>query len=189
LARAGVGEGSPRAHGENVAADGCRRISFGFESGCDRVLRKTNKRFSTRDVQVISALFSDSLDLNPPGRSTPAALLSFPQSGRLAYRKAAPMAIFPPPCDLAKRFGHWWRSWRTRTRGGARTHALRIINPGPICLEAGSLPWAGQTKEARFSGRIRAKRVSLTAELQRGVVAPTVRDSRGCETAHVRRSG
>lgn len=38
---------------------GCTRISFGFESGCDRMLRSLNKRFNKEEVRAISKLFEE----------------------------------------------------------------------------------------------------------------------------------
>jgi radical SAM superfamily enzyme YgiQ (UPF0313 family) len=38
---------------------GCRQISFGFESGSDRMLRSLNKRFDKREVSAISNRFAE----------------------------------------------------------------------------------------------------------------------------------
>jgi len=38
-----------------MAAAGCDEVSIGFESGCDRILRAMNKRFSTADVRAAAA--------------------------------------------------------------------------------------------------------------------------------------
>jgi radical SAM superfamily enzyme YgiQ (UPF0313 family) len=44
---------------ELMAAAGCGQISLGFESGCEKMLRNLNKRFSLEDIRVTSALFAD----------------------------------------------------------------------------------------------------------------------------------
>jgi radical SAM superfamily enzyme YgiQ (UPF0313 family) len=36
---------------------GCRQISFGFESGSDRMLRGLNKRFGQKEVSAVSKMF------------------------------------------------------------------------------------------------------------------------------------
>jgi radical SAM superfamily enzyme YgiQ (UPF0313 family) len=38
---------------------GCRQISFGFESGSDRMLRSLNKRFDKREVSAVSNMFAE----------------------------------------------------------------------------------------------------------------------------------
>ena len=38
---------------------GCRQISFGFESGSDRMLRSLNKRFDKREVSAVSKMFAE----------------------------------------------------------------------------------------------------------------------------------
>jgi radical SAM superfamily enzyme YgiQ (UPF0313 family) len=38
---------------------GCRQISFGFESGSDRMLRSLNKRFDKREVSAVSERFAE----------------------------------------------------------------------------------------------------------------------------------
>jgi radical SAM superfamily enzyme YgiQ (UPF0313 family) len=38
---------------------GCRQISFGFESGSDRMLRSLNKRFDKREVSAVSKRFAE----------------------------------------------------------------------------------------------------------------------------------
>jgi radical SAM superfamily enzyme YgiQ (UPF0313 family) len=38
---------------------GCRQISFGFESGSDRMLRSLNKQFNKHEVSAVSKMFAD----------------------------------------------------------------------------------------------------------------------------------
>jgi radical SAM superfamily enzyme YgiQ (UPF0313 family) len=38
---------------------GCRQISFGFESGSDRMLRNLNKRFDRKEVSAVSKMFAE----------------------------------------------------------------------------------------------------------------------------------
>jgi radical SAM superfamily enzyme YgiQ (UPF0313 family) len=38
---------------------GCRQISFGFESGSDRMLRSLNKRFDHKEVRAVSQMFAE----------------------------------------------------------------------------------------------------------------------------------
>jgi radical SAM superfamily enzyme YgiQ (UPF0313 family) len=49
-----VHEGLVRA----MAAAGCREVSLGFESGCPRILREMNKRFTPEDVRRTSDLLT-----------------------------------------------------------------------------------------------------------------------------------
>jgi len=42
-----------------MAKAGCIEVSLGFESGCERILRKMNKRFSPDDVRRTSNMFRD----------------------------------------------------------------------------------------------------------------------------------
>lgn len=49
-----VREGLVRA----MAASGCREVSLGFESGCARILREMNKRFTPEDVRRTSDLLA-----------------------------------------------------------------------------------------------------------------------------------
>lgn len=42
-----------------MAKAGCREISLGFESGCDRILRQMNKRYSSAEVRQLAAMFHD----------------------------------------------------------------------------------------------------------------------------------
>jgi radical SAM superfamily enzyme YgiQ (UPF0313 family) len=42
-----------------MAKAGCMEVSLGFESGCGRILRRMNKRYSLEDVRRISARFKD----------------------------------------------------------------------------------------------------------------------------------
>jgi radical SAM superfamily enzyme YgiQ (UPF0313 family) len=38
---------------------GCRQISFGFESGSDRMLRRLNKQFNRQEVSAVSKMFAE----------------------------------------------------------------------------------------------------------------------------------
>jgi len=38
---------------------GCRQISFGFESGSDRMLRRLHKRFNRKEVSAVSEMFAE----------------------------------------------------------------------------------------------------------------------------------
>jgi radical SAM superfamily enzyme YgiQ (UPF0313 family) len=38
---------------------GCRQISFGFESGSNRMLRRLNKRFDKNEVSAVSKMFAE----------------------------------------------------------------------------------------------------------------------------------
>ena len=58
-----------------MARVGCREISLGFESGCNRMLARLNKRFTTEDVRTVAKMFADAsifrrgfLLLGGPGR-------------------------------------------------------------------------------------------------------------------------
>ena len=42
-----------------MARVGCREISLGFESGCNRMLARLNKRFTTEDVRTVAKMFAD----------------------------------------------------------------------------------------------------------------------------------
>jgi len=42
-----------------MAAAGCREVSLGFESGCDEILRRMNKRFNARDVRRAAKILCD----------------------------------------------------------------------------------------------------------------------------------
>lgn len=42
-----------------MAKAGCREVSLGFESGCERILRKMNKRYTPDQVRQTSAIFKD----------------------------------------------------------------------------------------------------------------------------------
>ena len=42
-----------------MAKAGCIEVSLGFESGCEQILRKMNKRYSLGDVRRISAMLKD----------------------------------------------------------------------------------------------------------------------------------
>ncbi|MFH1765700.1 MAG: radical SAM protein [Gemmatimonadota bacterium] len=102
---------------ELMAAAGCRQISLGFESGCDRILNNMNKRFSTRDVQAISTLFADHgiermgfLLLGSPGetRDSVDQSLDFADSLDLnALRLSAGVRIYPETelADVARQQG------------------------------------------------------------------------------------
>ena len=43
---------------EAMAGAGCTEASLGFESGCDRILKAMNKRFTTRDVRDAASMLS-----------------------------------------------------------------------------------------------------------------------------------
>ena len=42
-----------------MAKAGCMEVSLGFESGCERILHRMNKKYSLEDVRRISAMFKD----------------------------------------------------------------------------------------------------------------------------------
>jgi radical SAM superfamily enzyme YgiQ (UPF0313 family) len=42
-----------------MAKSGCKTVALGFESGCERILRSMNKRFSPEDVRGISRMLAD----------------------------------------------------------------------------------------------------------------------------------
>jgi radical SAM superfamily enzyme YgiQ (UPF0313 family) len=42
-----------------MARVGCREISLGFESGCNRMLARLNKRFTTEDVRTVAKMFAE----------------------------------------------------------------------------------------------------------------------------------
>lgn len=42
-----------------LAKAGCREVSLGFESGCEQILRKMNKRYSPDQVRQVSAMLKD----------------------------------------------------------------------------------------------------------------------------------
>jgi radical SAM superfamily enzyme YgiQ (UPF0313 family) len=44
---------------EDMARGGCREVSVGFESGCDRILEKMNKKFSSEDVRLTCQMLAD----------------------------------------------------------------------------------------------------------------------------------
>ena len=102
---------------ELMAAAGCRQISLGFESGSDRILKKLNKRFSTREVQAISTLFADQgiermgfLLLGSPGETQDSVeeSLDFADSLELnALRLSAGVRIYPDTelADVARQQG------------------------------------------------------------------------------------
>lgn len=84
---------------------GCRQISFGFESGSDRILQSFNKRFNREEVRAISALFEEAgierrgfLLLGGPGetKDTVEESLSFADSLNLdALKITAGLRIYP----------------------------------------------------------------------------------------------
>ena len=43
----------------DMARSGCNEVSLGFESGCDRILRIMNKRFTAEEVRLTSRLLAD----------------------------------------------------------------------------------------------------------------------------------
>jgi radical SAM superfamily enzyme YgiQ (UPF0313 family) len=84
---------------------GCSQISFGFESGSDRMLRSFNKRFNTQQVRAVSKLFEEAgierrgfLLLGGPGETKDSVeeSLSFADSLNLAQLKVtAGLRIYP----------------------------------------------------------------------------------------------
>jgi len=76
---------------------GCSQISFGFESGSDRILRATlNKKFNTEEIKTVSKMFQETgiermglLLLGGPGetRGSVEESLSFADSLKLAALK------------------------------------------------------------------------------------------------------
>ena len=85
---------------------GCRQISFGFESGSDRILRTTlNKKFNTEEVKTVSKMFGEAgiermgfLLLGGPGetKDTVEESLSFADSLNLdALKITIGLRIYP----------------------------------------------------------------------------------------------
>jgi radical SAM superfamily enzyme YgiQ (UPF0313 family) len=84
---------------------GCSQISFGFESGSDRMLRHLNKRFNTEEVRCVSEMFQEAgierrgfLLLGGPGETKDSVeeSLSFADSLNLDYLKiTAGLRIYP----------------------------------------------------------------------------------------------
>jgi len=67
-----------------MAASGCRGVSLGFESGCERMLKAMNKRFTPEEVRKASLLFAEHdirqmgfLMLGGPGETRESVLESF----------------------------------------------------------------------------------------------------------------
>ena len=84
---------------------GCSQISFGFESGSDRMLRNFNKRFNREEVRTISAMFQEAgierrgfLLLGGPGETKDSVeeSLSFADSLNLdSLNTTAGLRIYP----------------------------------------------------------------------------------------------
>jgi radical SAM superfamily enzyme YgiQ (UPF0313 family) len=84
---------------------GCRQISFGFESGSDRMLRSLNKRFGQKEVSAVSKMFAEAgiermgfLLLGGPGETKDSVeeSLSFADSLRLeALKITVGLRIYP----------------------------------------------------------------------------------------------
>jgi len=84
---------------------GCRQISFGFESGSDRMLRSLNKQFNRQEVSAVSEMFAEAgiermgfLLLGGPGetKDTVEESLSFADSLNLeALKITVGLRIYP----------------------------------------------------------------------------------------------
>jgi radical SAM superfamily enzyme YgiQ (UPF0313 family) len=84
---------------------GCRQISFGFESGSDRMLRSLNKRFDKKEVSAVSKMFAEAgiermgfLLLGGPGETKDSVeeSLSFADSlGLEALKITVGLRIYP----------------------------------------------------------------------------------------------
>jgi radical SAM superfamily enzyme YgiQ (UPF0313 family) len=84
---------------------GCRQISFGFESGSDRMLRRLNKQFNRQEVSAVSKMFAEAgiermgfLLLGGPGetKDTVEESLSFADSLNLeALKITVGLRIYP----------------------------------------------------------------------------------------------
>jgi radical SAM superfamily enzyme YgiQ (UPF0313 family) len=84
---------------------GCRQISFGFESGSDRMLRSLNKQFGQKEVSAVSKMFAEAgiermgfLLLGGPGETNDSVeeSLSFADSLRLeALKITVGLRIYP----------------------------------------------------------------------------------------------
>lgn len=103
-----VGEELVRA----MAAAGCREVSLGFESGCRRILREMNKRFTPEDVRRTSDLLAAHgirrfgfLLLGGPGetRESVEESLAFARSLRLDDLRITVGIRIYPGTPLAKR--------------------------------------------------------------------------------------
>jgi radical SAM superfamily enzyme YgiQ (UPF0313 family) len=94
-----------------MAGAGCREVSLGFESGCDTILRKMNKRFTTQHVRHAVKMLSDHgirtmgfLMLGAPGetRDTAEESLDFVEELRLNALKITIGIRIYPDTKLAK---------------------------------------------------------------------------------------
>jgi radical SAM superfamily enzyme YgiQ (UPF0313 family) len=103
-----VGEDLVRA----MAEAGCVEVSLGFESGCDRILREFNKRFTSADVRATSDLLAvhgirriGFLLLGGPGetRESVEESLAFVDSLRLDMLKITVGIRIYPGTPLARR--------------------------------------------------------------------------------------
>jgi radical SAM superfamily enzyme YgiQ (UPF0313 family) len=103
-----VGEVLVRA----MAESGCAEVALGFESGCERILREMNKRFTPDDVRATSELLKAHgirrmgfLLLGGPGetRETVEESLAFAESLRLDFLKTTVGIRIYPGTPLARR--------------------------------------------------------------------------------------
>jgi radical SAM superfamily enzyme YgiQ (UPF0313 family) len=102
---------------ELMASAGCRHVSFGFESGSEKMLKNMNKRFLPEDVRTISNMLADHnierlgfLLLGSPGetRKTVEESLAFADSLQLDSLKiTAGVRIYPKTqlAEIAKKQG------------------------------------------------------------------------------------
>jgi radical SAM superfamily enzyme YgiQ (UPF0313 family) len=90
---------------------GCRQISFGFESGSDRMLRSLNKQFNSHEVSAAAELFAEAgvkrmgfLLLGGPGETKDSVeeSLSFADSLNLQALKITVGLRIYPQTPLAK---------------------------------------------------------------------------------------
>ena len=95
-----------------MAEAGCVEVSMGFESGCERVLREMNKRFTPRDVRAASDLLASHgirrigfLLLGGPGetRESVEESLAFADSLGLDFLKVTVGIRIYPGTPLARR--------------------------------------------------------------------------------------
>jgi radical SAM superfamily enzyme YgiQ (UPF0313 family) len=95
-----------------MAEAGCVEVSLGFESGCERILREMNKRFTPDDVRATSELLAAHgirrmgfLLLGGPGetRETVEESLAFAESFRLDFLKITVGIRIYPDTPLARR--------------------------------------------------------------------------------------